>query len=289
MDTYLHIDYLSISADTTHYIPTENTYPTQGDYFQEKAFSCLYRYPTLLHHSKKGVVYDTGGGAGFKFRRFFEAHGWSMFYGAAHSRILIQLPGEACHVARMDTDSDGNSVGLDHLLLHPANRMTRIDIAGNWRCAESVDGVAAAFTKKTMSDYPRIPSDTGVTQYINAKTSEISAKVYRYEPPHPRSDWLRIEFTLKGEACQRAQLRIPVVGLEPIYKALLEGWGFSRGDMINSISQGVEREKLAYKARKKAGSLKWLYETAIPSIRKGLQKEDVDMKTLLKLLAKEED
>ena len=289
MDTYLHIDYLSISADTNHYTPTENTYPTQGDYFQEKAFSCLYRYPTLLHHSKKGVVYDTGGGAGFKFRRFFEAHGWSMFYGAAHSRILIQLPGEACHIARMDTDSDGNSAGLDHLFLHPANRMTRIDIACNWRCTDTVDSVASAFTKKKMSDYTRVPSETGVTQYINQSTSEISARVYRYEPPHPRSDWIRIEFVLKGEACRRAQIRIPEVGLEPIYKALLDKWGFNRHDMVNAVGLGVEREKLAYKARKQAGSLRWLYETAIPAVRKALQTGDVDRATLERLLAQRED
>lgn len=278
MDTYLHIDYLSLSLNSILLSPVERPETmTIDEFYQAKVRSALQAYPSFVHHNFNGVHWDGEGGAGFKRRHHFETDGWTFFYGASHPRMLIQLAGQACHSLRRETDRDGNSIGLKPLFLIPDVRMTRIDIAGNWRTDMSPDVAAGFFSKKKASDYPRIPSETGLTQYINSAKSEVHAAIYRYFPPHPRSDWLRIEFRLSGEVARNAQEKIPSVGLLPIYKGLMSNWGWSNSVMISELGDGVEQQRLAYQKRKQAGSLKWLYEVAIPAVQRAIKKGDYSL------------
>jgi len=270
MDTTLHIDYLSISTPMAAWGALNEATDGVHDYAVRTAFCFFAGYPTFLDNARRGVRNVFAGGAGFKHRVFFATYGWSFFHGAGHGRTLLQLPGEACHALRRDTDSEGESIGLNPLLESPFNRITRIDVAASFRIPDDPLAIASLFKKKKPLDFSQINSETGRTVYIGAPTSEVHCRVYRYAPPHPRSEWLRIEFVLKGNHALRAQERIPIVGLEPIMKGLLASWGFEAPNLVKAIVSGVEAEKLAYQRRQKAGSLRWLYSVAIPALKTAL-------------------
>jgi len=284
MDTHVHIDYLSISTPHAAWSVTRGQDDSEIDYYERAAFAALSTHPTFCHESKKDVPHDMVGTFGFKFRRFYPTFGWMLFGGAAHGRILLQMPGEACHGLRVDTDSAGQTVGLRPFLEEPRNRITRIDIAGNWRTQLSVDAVASAFQDTDLSKYRRDPSGTGMTQWLTGQTSEQRAVVYRYYPPHPRSDWLRIEFRLFGESAENARASIISEGLLPTYKALLASKNFSDPNMLNALGVGHEAAKIAYQRRQRAGSLKWLYGVAMKSIKTAIQTGILDRDELIRYL-----
>lgn len=270
MDATLQIDYLSISTPATAWgSPPEGEYNIH-EYYKSAAFNALSAYPSFCHHSATGIQTVSGGGYGYKHRLFFAFGSWTILYGAAHGRLLIQLPGESCGLLRLDTDAEGLSIGLSPLLLPPASRITRVDIAATFKDGISTDALAALFKKKNPSDYTRIASETGVTQYIGNRASERFLRVYRFAPPHPRSDWIRIEFELKGHHAARAQEQIPKVGLQPIMKSLLDDWGFAGGDYVNSIISATDSQSLTYASRQRAGGVRWLMGTALPAVKKAI-------------------
>jgi len=270
MNTTLHIDYLTISTPSFAGAPYEGESMDIHDYYTRAAYHTLRDYPTFCRESMKGEKTVLGGGSGFKHRTFHKHGGWTVFYGSSHGRIAIFLPGEACHRLRSEVGKDGAPVGLGGLLTSPYNRMTRIDIAGNWQTNAGVDVIAACFRKKDMSKYPRVPSETGISQYIGGDKSDKRAIVYEYFKPHPRHGWTRIEFKLFKEVAQKAQKNIITEGLLPVYLRLLKDWRFDNPIMLNALGVGVEGSPIAYQKRQKAGSLAWLYGTCLTALRNGI-------------------
>lgn len=270
MDATLHIDYLSVSTKAAAWSPpTDFEYDIHG-YYRHAALIALSMYPSFVHNSMKGVRDVGNGGSGYKHRTHFSEFGWTIFYGSSHGGLQIALPGQACHALRMDTDSEGESVGLNPLLTSSFNKVTRLDIAATFRDGCEPLWLAAHFRNKDVHKMSQINSETGRTVYIGAPTSEVHCRVYRYAPPHPRHEWIRIEFVLKGNHALRAQQRIPDIGLEPIMKGLLDSWGFSADEYVNAIIKSGESERIAYESRQKAGSLRWLFGVAIPSLKTAL-------------------
>jgi hypothetical protein len=87
-----------------------------------------------------------------------------------------------------------------------ADCLSRVDIAVDMTCATTPLAFDAACNPARIASRSRMQSSTGETVYIGARSSERFARVYRYNPPHPRSHLLRAEFQLKGEyakACGR--------------------------------------------------------------------------------------
>jgi hypothetical protein len=277
MDNYTHVDYISISAQHAHFGNTEVSGQTQDEYFASAAFAVLGAYPSFLKSSRNEGYTVGGGGAGYKHRLFFRHGGWTVFYGASHGYFLVQLPGEACHRLRDEQDTKGLAVSLTPIFGNPFIKCTRIDVASNWRCGDAVDGIAQAFTKKVAADYPRFPSETGITQYIGSPKSEKSCKVYRYAPPHPRHEWIRIEFRFAAPMVGQVQEALSKGLLTETWVAAAIDWGFDRSDMLNCITVGSEQVKLAYKKRQDAGSVAWVYGTALRAVRDAIAAGDMSL------------
>ena len=289
MDTTLHIDYLTITTPHAAWGVTRSEGQDVMDYYEQCAFACLHEHPTFCHQSRVGVRETLSGMSGFKLRRFYPTFGWTLFGGASHGRICMQFPGEACHALRMDTGADGESIGLRGLMTEGRNRFTRIDIAGNWRTGASVDSVAASFKKIDLSQHPRYPSGTGLTQWISGLSGEQRGLVYRYFHPHPRADWIRIEFRLHGTSAENLRGEILQHGLLPPYKSLLAARGFDDEVMRNALGIGVESARIAYQKRQKAGSLKWLYGTALKSVKTAMETGILTFEDIVRYLGGTDD
>jgi len=289
MDTYTHVDYISISTKHANWGVSPTSDGQAGDYVKEVVRAVLQAYPHFVQQSMAGGVDEGGGGSGYQHRLFFRFGGWTIFYGATHGHILIQLPGEACHLLRDESGRDGVKVGLSPIFSSPLIKCTRIDIACNWRCDLSPDEVASYFRKKDVRDYPRFPSQTGVTQYIGSPTSEKSVKVYRYEKPHPRHEWLRVEFRFNAPMSQQVQTELAAGNMLPVYVGALIDWGFDAANMLNPIAHGVEQVSLAYKKRQDAGSLAWVYGTALTGVRDAILRGEMDYEWAIRFLKGEVD
>jgi len=89
--------------------------------------------------------------------------------------------------------------GLMPSMLHAyAGHFSRIDLAVDMESAVTPIEFEEACKGGQALTSARMTSRTGQTVYIGSRTSERFARVYRYNPPHPRAHLLRAEFQLKG-------------------------------------------------------------------------------------------
>jgi hypothetical protein len=114
---------------------------------------------------------------------------------------LIEISGRGCE-----------NLGEDNLLvlvevLRP--RITRLDLAVDILTTVSPDEFARSRDEGRFKTTSEFKSQTGHTFYIGSRESDRYCRVYRYYEPHPRHEWLRVEFVLKAE---QAKAFVPFMG-----------------------------------------------------------------------------
>lgn len=239
-----------------------------------------------LYHIAKGVINDDAKemGKGIFNGKGFEAgpsrppyalallredHGCAI-YGRSHtSTILVELSGRGCEYFRQPT------FAYEHLA-PIAERVTRLDIAGDVR----TDTRPADFCNERENDRFRsisfIRSDAGETVYVGSAKSDRFCRVYRYNPPHPRSDLLRCEFVLRRGYSKTAVLDIVEAdGLETYIARLGNSWGFRHRDWQPSV-QTEERAQAPIVTRRDEDTVRWLYSQCVPAIRRCLMTGALD-------------
>ena len=120
------------------------------------------------------------------------AKGVTVFYSELLPHALIEISGRGCETLRaanLDTAFIGQAV----------DRITRIDLAVDLVTdvtpQQFVDaGVSGRFQSRGYHTSP-----DGETVYIGSRKSDRYCRVYRYNKPHPRHQYLRIEFVMKSE------------------------------------------------------------------------------------------
>jgi hypothetical protein len=106
--------------------------------------------------------------------------------------VHIELPGRACLTAEKEGD-------LFETLKAYGKLATRIDIACDIQTKTQPSVFCSAGYSRRFSSYSIFSSDSGETVYVGSMSSERFARVYRYNPPHPRSHLLRIEYVFRKE------------------------------------------------------------------------------------------
>lgn len=183
-------------------------------------------------------------------------NGVTLFFHPRLDHALVEISGKGCDALLRDYWA------LD--VLRPiAPRLTRIDVA----CDMLTETRPVDFSSQRIDGRFRSHSETisesGETCYIGSKTSNRYAKVYRYNPPHERSAFLRAEFTLKAEDAKNTATSIINDGLMPVATALGSAFGWLHPDWQPSSATAAELR--AYRADRKEGkTLYWLNDTIAP-------------------------
>ena len=205
----------------------------------------------------------------YKIALLREDHGCAI-YGNSHTgTVLFEFSGRGCEPFRDEQIAA-------YCLAPICERVTRLDIAADVR----TDTRPADFCNQRDNDRFRsvsfIRSDAGETVYVGSAKSDRFCRVYRYNPPHPRSDLLRCEFVLRrGYAKSAASDIVEAQGIQTYIARLGNTWGFAHRDCQPTV-QTSERTQAPIVTRKDEDTIRWLYSQCVPAIRRCLMTGALD-------------
>jgi len=184
-------------------------------------------------------------------------------YGATNNHILCECAGKSCNTL------DGNDL-LDGLIRATADRTTRIDFAVD--IETDIDPKTFIEARKSIAfkSTGSKRSPTGRTEYLGGRSSERMARVYRYEPPHPRSKFLRVEAEYKGAAAKTAARHLVTAGL---IQACLDAHSAFQWSHATWTPADGHYGKIPYSAYNpsNANTVHWLYGTVITALSKAIK------------------
>jgi len=134
---------------------------------------------------------------------------WSGKFTHCH----VEYTGTGCHHLR-------ETGALNEVLTKMQNRVTRLDVATDFRTeilpSEFVEKRNTTWFKASASYHTK----SGDTEYVGSRKSELMGRVYRYNPPHPRSDLLRVEHETKRKTAKASVRYMLQYGVEQLQREL---------------------------------------------------------------------
>jgi len=148
--------------------------------------------------------------------------------------------------------------------------ISRLDIAVGMPCDISPFDFEAAITDSGQKTRSQFLSGTGQTVYRGSRSSNRYARIYRYNPPHPRAHLLRAEFQLKSEyANATARELAGGATVTAIAAGLGQTFGFSHP--VWELRDNPIHIKVPSHAQS-GNTVHWLTNTVAPLLRR-LQRE----------------
>lgn len=184
-----------------------------------------------------------------------EHPGVTVFTHPALNHALVEVSGAGC-----DTLTEGGVIR--EVIDTVKDRVTRIDIA----CDMLTDVRPKEFTsgrnEGRFKAISHVISESGETFYVGSRSSDRYARVYRYNPPHERSRFLRSEFVVKQENAKILARTLLVESLEAVVAAFGETFGWRHPAWKLGASPA---EIAAYRPDRREGkTLYWLADTIAP-------------------------
>jgi hypothetical protein len=98
------------------------------------------------------------------------------------------------------------------------------------------------------------------------------ARVYRYEPPHPRAEYLRVEAEYKGNAAKIASKHYLEAGLLQASMDAHTPFGWSHTDWSQENTTSRKINYTSYRPEN-AATIRWLYGDVITALSKACKSE----------------
>lgn len=239
--------YLAASAALRGVGNDYNQYLLEGQGFDNSTGRAPYRY--ALVRADKGLF----------------------IYGGGHlNSILFELTGRGC------ADLDGWQVASG-FIAGVIEGLTRLDFASDVRTGTLPSGFVNARRHKGFRSLSFIQSSTGETCYVGSPKSDRFARVYRYSPPHPRSEFLRIECVFRrGLARDAARKLLSSGGYDKFASLLGNTWGWGHSDWQPGV---IDTEKLTTPKVERAdeNTIHWLYTQVAPALARLWREGAIDL------------
>jgi len=265
------IDYVTLSCAALH-IPQDDTEEYHLSANEEASWSMqrigVFSLPFMdLSRWRQG-----GGRSGHK-RSAYHDIGVTIFYGHPFNKPIVEMGGAACDVLAANDE-------LMPLIHCHYEDLTRLDLAADLTC----ETTPASFLSHGLSgryvSNGHANSATGQTEYIGSSKSDRSVKVYRYAPPHPRSDALRVEVTLRRELAKAAGQELLSRRVADVYAAACQPFAFKSPQWRLPTDDRLPR--LTMKSEPTSASrLRWLTTKIFPSVVQAHRDGLIDLATWL--------
>lgn len=234
----------------------------------------------------KAYIYDgqgfdrCGGRAPYSFALARADGGVRIFGGGPQTGVLYELSGRACEGLR-------SAAAAASFLAPIVDRITRMDYAIDIRADTRPSVFANARSHGGFRSISFIQSSTGETVYIGSPKSDRFCRVYRYNPPHPRSALIRIEFVFRRRLAKDAARALLVASSEPFFVAQLGNtYGFTH-PIWSPGERTDERVKASILTRADEDTVSWLYKQVAPAVRRLLAQEALDLADWLEYIMSE--
>lgn len=215
------------------------------------------------------------------FKEIFECDGWE--YGSGRrpypvgysnrdkgifvwfgkqNHALVEFSGTGCEFLRQKGL-------LLQLMKSTAERVTRIDIAIDYRTEKTPSEIVSQIPKGRFKATSSVKSESGETEYLGSKKSDRYARIYRYSEPHPRHEWLRTEFVVRKPHAQVAIENTLAHGVS--YAAQMLANTFKVNEVMPRLDNVDETLPAVRNDRKESKTVTWLIKQAAPAFRKLVQ------------------
>lgn len=201
-------------------------------------------------------------------------------WGKLNAHVLVEFAGKACN----NLDASDELLPIIHA---HASRASRIDFAIDIECDTPPEEFIADRTNKSFKSNGHKDSPTGSTRYIGGRTSERMARVYRYNPPHPRSRFLRVEAEYKGGAAKASAKHLSEVGLLQTCLDAHQPFGWTHRAWQPDSSSASKIPYTSYKPAD-ASTVRWLYDSVATAARKAAKKGILDLDEWIKFIKSEQ-
>jgi len=186
--------------------------------------------------------------------------GISLFASPNLTHCCVEISGQGCEglLARSL---------LAEILIRISERVTRIDIATDIETAVKPPDFVAETNHERMRASGYQKSETGETCYVGSQKSDRYARVYRYAPPHPRENLLRIEHVFRRDYA-KAVAKVCMEGdISAVAKAAGLAFGWSHAAW--SLQDAPHMDISVVKAERAAGkTVYWLLKSCAPAFKR---------------------
>lgn len=182
--------------------------------------------------------------------------GITIFYHVSLPHALVEISGKGC-------DFLTEKSSLEKVMTVVAHRVTRVDIACDMLTSTDPFEFVNAGKPNRFKSYANMSSESGDTCYVGSRSSNRYARVYRYNPPHERSHFLRCEFVIKAADAKMVVKRILETSVRSIAATFGDTFGWSHETWEIDASESAELA--VYRPERHEGkTLFWLADTIAP-------------------------
>jgi len=182
-------------------------------------------------------------------------------WGGGSNRVLCSFAGQACRNLRTHNRTQ-------EVLKAVCSDVTRIDLSVDLRVATRPMEFCGKRDKAKHKTGSFMFSEEGETQYVGSWSSDRFARVYRYNPPHERADFLRVEHVFKGKAAK--SIAAALVDSSPAaiiaHVGRIYGWAHDDWRLAENLSAAPEAVEWYKEERHASKTVTWLTETVAPCI-----------------------
>lgn len=186
--------------------------------------------------------------------------GITVYANPALKHFCVEISGAGCE----RLIAGGN---MEALISAISERVTRIDIASDIETVTRPANFVATTNHDRMRASGYQKSETGETSYVGSQKSDRYARVYRYNPPHPRAHLLRIEHVFRREYAKSVARGISDSGLENVASACGKAFGWSHTDWQPQENGDCDISIIS--PNRNAGrTIFWLVNSCAPAFKK---------------------
>jgi len=251
-----HVDWLTFTIPMVYVNESEDSYVNAIqagllDMFEadlvEAAFSGEWRKEGRSRAPYKDVWMDGDSGI-------------SIYASPNLTHSTVEISGRGCEKL-IELGVIGSILGRCH------ERITRIDVATDIE----TDTLPSEFVKVLSHERMRASgyqhSVTGETNYVGSKKSDRYARVYRYFPPHPRSNLLRIEHVFRREYAKVVAQSLLDNSLESVAAAAGKAFGWAHIDWKPDATEHADISITAAE-RGQSSTVRWLLTSCAPAFKR---------------------
>lgn len=259
-------------------IPARLAFNEVTDEIQEfirNTFTSAIQNEHILRSLESGWSIERAKGF-YSHRLRHETTGIALSFGTINAHVYVELSGKAC-------DCLEAADILSSLIETTKDKCSRIDFAVDFVTDTKPEDFSECRNQVRWKFCSHITGASGTTDYVGSRTGERMARVYRYNPPHPRAHLLRIEAEYKGDAAKAIVRELERMPLKDVCLAAHAPFGWCHPLWETEDVQAV---KIPYSAHNpdNAATVRWLYGVVASSVRKAIAEGLIDWQSFQELV-----
>lgn len=244
----------------------------QGKPLERAAALAIWNHhPIFAEFFGEMLAWETGGARGHYSQSLFQPKTYAAIrFGGSANHILVELPGTACQWLR-------DKGMLNDVIREAAQRLTRIDVAVDFPSGCSPAEFVGAGYNQRFKAHATIVSPEGTTEYVGSMKSERYARIYQYNPPHPRAGTTRIEHVLRSDYARAAAASLVSTSLVLLVSEC--GNSFAWKHALWTPDAATDGKLRAQRSdRHEPGRVRWLDGVVFPAMVKAHREGLIDLR-----------